>query len=167
MYIQFIFVAIFIGYTIGTSPIIGYHYGAANYDELKSMLRKSMTIMGVGGVIMMILAQVLASPLANIFVGYDAELYDMTCHAFKIFSFAFIFAGVNIFASSFFTALNNGAVSAAISFLRTLVFQMAAVLILPILFKLDGIWFAITAAEVFALVISMIFLVKKRAEYHY
>ena len=167
MYIQFIFVAIFIGYTIGTSPIIGYHYGAANYDELKNMLRKSMTIMGVGGVIMMILAQVLASPLAKVFVGYDAELYDMTCHAFKIFSFAFIFAGVNIFASSFFTALNNGAVSAAISFLRTLVFQVAAVLILPILFKLDGIWFAITAAEVFALVISMIFLVKKRAEYHY
>ena len=167
MYIQFIFVAIFIGYTIGTSPVIGYHYGAANYGELKSMLRKSMTIMGAGGIIMMVLAQALAAPLAGVFVGYDAQLYEMTCHAFKIFSFAFIFAGINIFASAFFTALNNGGVSAAISFLRTLVFQLVSVLVLPMIWGLDGIWFAITAAEVFALVISMIFLVKKRAEYHY
>ena len=167
MYIQFIFVAIFIGYTIGTSPIIGYHYGAANYDELKNMLRKSMTIMGVGGVIMMILAQVLASPLANIFVGYDAELYDMTCHAFKIFSFSFMFAGVNIFASSFFTALNNGGVSAAISFLRTLVFQAACVLLLPAMFGVDGIWYATLVAEGLACLLSLWLIDRKKHFYHY
>ena len=167
MYIQFIFVAMFIGYTVGTAPIIGYHYGAQNYDELKSMLRKSLKIMGTSGIIMMILAIVLAAPLAKIFVGYDLELFDMTTRAFKIFSFAFIFSGVNIFSSSFFTALNNGAISAAISFLRTLVFQLLSVLLLPLIFGLDGIWFAITAAEVFALIISIIFLVKKREQYHY
>lgn len=167
MYIQFIFVAMFIGYTVGTAPVIGYHYGAQNYDELKSMLRKSLKIMGTSGIVMMILAIILAAPLAKIFVGYDPELFDMTTRAFKIFSFAFIFSGVNIFSSSFFTALNNGAISAAISFLRTLVFQLLSVLLLPLIFGLEGIWFAITAAEVFALIISIVFLVKKRGQYHY
>ena len=127
MYIQFIFIAIFIGYTIGTAPIVGYHYGAQNYSELKNMLRKSIVLMGSGGIIMMILARILAFPLAKIFVGYDVELFEMTTHAFKIFAFAFILAGMNIFTSSFFTALNNGGVSAIISFLRTLVFQMLSV----------------------------------------
>lgn len=167
MYIQFIFVAMFIGYTVGTAPVIGYHYGAQNCDELKSMLRKSLKIMGTSGIVMMILAIILAAPLAKIFVGYDPELFDMTTRAFKIFSFAFIFSGVNIFSSSFFTALNNGAISAAISFLRTLVFQLLSVLLLPLIFGLEGIWFAITAAEVFALIISIVFLVKKRGQYHY
>lgn len=167
MYIQFIFVAVFIGYTIGTSPIVGYHYGAGNHGELKSMLRKSLKLMGMAGIVMMILAQALAAPLANIFVGYDKELFDMTRHAFKVFSFSFILSGANIFASSFFTALNNGGVSAAISFLRTLVFQMLSVLILPVVFGLDGIWWAITVAEVCAFMISLIFLYAKRNKYHY
>lgn len=167
MYIQFIFVAVFIGYTIGTSPIVGYHYGAGNHSELKSILRKSLKLMGLAGIVMMILAQALAAPLANIFVGYDKELFDMTRHAFKVFSFSFILSGANIFASSFFTALNNGGVSAAISFLRTLVFQMLSVLILPVVFGLDGIWWAITVAEVCAFMISLIFLYAKRNKYHY
>ncbi len=167
MYIQFIFIAIFIGYTIGTAPIIGYHYGAENYGELKNMLRKSLLLMAITGGIMLLLAQVLANPLAHIFVGYDAELLDMTRHAFKIFAFSFILTGINIFTSSFFTALNNGGVSAAISFLRTLVFQMISVLVLPLIFGLDGIWWAIAAAEIFAFVISAAFLVAKRKKYHY
>lgn len=167
MYIQFIFVAIFIGYTIGTSPVVGYHYGALNYDELKSLRHKSFLIMIISGIIMMILAQLLAYPLAKIFVGYDVELFNMTKHAFRIFSFSFILAGINIFTSSFFTALNNGAISAAISFLRTLVFQMIAVLVLPLLFGLNGIWWANTVAEIFALIISQSFLFAKRNVYHY
>lgn len=167
MYIQFIFIAIFIGYAIGTAPIIGYHYGAENFNELKSMLRKSISLMAIAGLIMMVLAQLLAGPLAQIFVGYDAELLDMTRHAFKIFAFSFILTGINIFASSFFTALNNGGVSAAISFLRTLVFQMLSVLLLPMIFGLDGIWWAIAVAEIFAFIISLIFLVAKRKKYHY
>lgn len=167
MYIQFIFIAIFIGYTIGTSPVVGYHYGALNYDELKNLRHKSMLIMTTTGVIMMILAQLLAYPLAKVFVGYDAELCNMTVHAFRIFAFSFILAGINIFTSSFFTALNNGGISAAISFLRTLVFQMAAVLILPMIFELNGIWWANTVAEVFALLISQTFIFAKRNVYHY
>ena len=167
MYIQFIFIAIFIGYAIGTAPIIGYHYGAENFNELKSMLRKSISLMAIAGLIMMVLAQLLAGPLAQVFVGYDAELLDMTRHAFKIFAFSFILTGINIFASSFFTALNNGGVSAAISFLRTLVFQMLSVLLLPMIFGLDGIWWAIAVAEIFAFIISLIFLVAKRKKYHY
>ena len=131
------------------------------------MLRKSIVLMGSGGIIMMILARILAFPLAKIFVGYDVELFEMTTHAFKIFAFAFILAGMNIFTSSFFTALNNGGVSAIISFLRTLVFQMLSVLILPMILDLDGIWWAITVAEVFAFLISLIFLFAKRNKYHY
>lgn len=167
MYVQFIFIAIFIGYTIGSSPIVGYNYSAKNYSELKNMLKKGLLLMCTAGFIMMLLAQVLAGPLAKVFVGYDAELFEMTKHAFKLFSFSFILAGLNIFASSFFTALNNGGISAAISFMRTLVFQLLSVLILPMLFGLDGIWWAITVAEIFAFVISQIFLFAKRKKYHY
>ena len=167
MYVQFIFVAIFIGFSIGAAPIVGYHYGAGNHSELKGMLKKSVILMGSSGIILMVLALALAAPLSHIFVGYDKELFEMTTHAFKIFSLAFVLAGYNIFVSSFFTALNNGAVSAAVSFLRTLIFQSASVLILPVFFGIDGIWWAIAAAEFFAFIISTIFIFAKKNEYHY
>ena len=167
MYVQFIFVAIFVGYAIGSAPIVGYHYGAENHAELRSMLTKSIRLMSAGGVILTVLAIVLAAPLARIFVGYDAELFEMTRHAFCLFAFSFLMAGFNIFTSSFFTALNNGVISAAISFLRTLVFQTLCVLLLPLLFGLDGIWWAMTVAEVFALGLSILFLATQRKRYHY
>lgn len=167
MYVQFVFIALFIGYAIGSAPIIGYHYGAINHSELKNMLKKSIIIMSISGVIMTLLAQALALPIAKVFVGYDEGLFDMTVHAFRVFSFSFILAGINIFASSFFTALNNGAVSAAISFLRTLIFQSTAVIVLPMICELDGIWLSITVAEVFALIISVTFLAAKRKKYNY
>ena len=167
MYVQFVFIALFIGYAIGSAPIIGYHYGAINHTELKNMLKKSIIIMSISGVIMTLLAQALALPIAKVFVGYDEGLFDMTVHAFRVFSFSFILAGINIFASSFFTALNNGAVSAAISFLRTLIFQSTAVIVLPMIWELDGIWLSITVAEVFALIISVTFLAAKRKKYNY
>ena len=167
MYVQFVFVAVFIGDAIGSAPIVGYHYGAGNHGELKNMLRKSTVLMLVGGLLMTIFAEVLARPLAGIFVGYDAKLFAMTVHAFRLFAFSFFLAGMNIFASSFFTALNNGGVSAATSFLRTLVFQMLSVLILPVFFGIDGIWWAITVAEVLACLVSGIFLVTLRRKYHY
>lgn len=167
MYVQFIFVAIFIGYSIGCAPIVGFHYGAQNHDELKNLLRISVRLMAGAGVALTALAFVLASPLAKIFVGYDEGLYTLTCHAFRLFAFAFLFAGFNIFASSFFTALGNGLISAAISFLRTLVFQTSSVLLLPVIFDVDGIWYAITVAEVFATIISLIFLFAKKDKYHY
>lgn len=167
MYVQFIFIAFFIGYTIGTAPVISYHYGADNSSELKNMLRKSLIIMSTAGLVMMIAAQLFAAPLAGIFVGYDAELMSMTKHAFKLFAFSFILSGINIFVSSFFTALNNGAISATVSFMRTLVFQMISVLVLPIFFKIDGIWFAITVAELLAFAVSCMFLGLKRKKYRY
>ena len=167
MYVQFIFVAIDIGYAIGCAPVIGYHYGAGHPSELKNMLRKSSLLMGGTGIVMAVAAAALARPLALLFVGYDPTLCALTQHAFRLFSFAFLLAGFNIFVSSFFTALNNGAVSAAVSFLRTLVFQTASVLLLPELIGVDGIWWAITVAEVFAFVISLLFLFVKRKQYHY
>ena len=167
MYVQFVFVAIYIGYSIGCAPIVGFHYGAQNHPELKNMLRMSVILMCASGVVLTVLAQVLAAPLAKIFVGYDEGLFTLTCHAFRLFSFAFLFAGFNIFASSFFTALGNGRISAAISFLRTLVFQTSSVILLPLLLGVDGIWYAITAAEIFATLISIIFLLAKRRKYHY
>ena len=167
MYVQFIFVAIFIGYSIGCAPVVSFHFGAQNHDELKSLLRKSVLLMSSGGVLLTVAARLLAALLAHLFVGYDAVLFDLTTHAFRLFSWSFLLAGFNIFTSGFFTALNNGAISAAISFLRTLVFQTASVLILPLLLGVDGIWWAITVAEIFAFLISLLFLFLKRNKYHY
>ena len=167
MYVQFVFIAIDIGYSIGCAPIVGFHFGAQNHTELKNMLGKSVKLMCGAGVVMAVLAQVLAAPLARLFVGYDEVLYTLTCHAFRLFSFAFLFAGFNIFASSFFTALNNGLISAVISFLRTLVLQTSSVILLPLIVGVDGIWYAITAAEIFATTISVIFLFAKRKKDHY
>lgn len=167
MYVQFIFIAIYVGYAIGCAPIVGYHYGAQNDSELKNMLKKSTILMGGSGIVLTALAMALSASLSKIFVGYDEGLYSLTMHAFKLFSFSFLLAGFNIFVSSFFTALNNGGISATVSFLRTLVFQTASVIILPIFFDIDGIWWAITVAEVFAFIISLTFLIAKRKKYRY
>jgi len=167
MYVNMIFLAAFIGYSVGTAPVIGYHYGAQNHAELKSLLSKSVRIISFFAVCMFALAEILARPLASIFVGYDAGLTELTVRAFSIFSFAFLFAGFSIFGSSFFTALNNGLISAAISFLRTLVFQIAAVLILPLIFDIDGIWYSIVVAEVVSVIVTVIFIFAKRKKYGY
>ena len=167
MYVQFIFVAIYIGYAIGCAPLTGSHFGARNHNQLQNMLRKSSFLSAASGVVLTILAIALSSPLAKLFVGYDEELYELTRHAFRLFAYSFLLAGFNIFTSSFFTALNNGAVSAAISFMRTLIFQTSSVLILPIFLGVDGIWWAITVAEIFAFILSLIFLFAKRKKYNY
>lgn len=167
MYVQFIFVAIDIGYSIGCAPIISYHYGARNHPELRNLLMKGLKVMGILGIVMTIAAISLSGTLANIFVGYDATLCELTRHAFHLFSFAFLLAGFNIFLSSFFTALNNGGVSAAISFLRTLVFQAASVILLPMALDVDGLWWAASAAEALAFVVSIGFLLALKGKYHY
>lgn len=167
MYVQFIFVAIDIGYSIGCAPIISYHYGARNHPELRNLLTKGLKVMGILGIVMTVAAISLSGTLANIFVGYDATLCELTRHAFHLFSFAFLLAGFNIFLSSFFTALNNGGVSAAISFLRTLVFQAASVILLPMALDVDGLWWAASAAEALAFVVSIGFLLALKGKYHY
>ncbi len=167
MYVQFIFVAISIGYSIGSAPVVSFHYGALHYDELNSLLKKSVRLTAGAGMVLTALAYGLAQPLAKIFVGYDAGLLALTVHAFRLFCFSFLLSSFNIFASSFFTALNDGAVSAAISFLRTLIFQTSAVLLLPLLLETDGIWLSNTVAEVCAFAISVIFLFVKRKKYRY
>lgn len=167
MYVNFIFIAIFLGYSIRSAPIIGYHYGAGNHKELKGLLRMSLTIVGICGVGLALLAEALALPLANIFVGYDKELCAMTCHGFRLYAISFLISGFNIFGSAFFTALSNGIVSAAISFLRTLVFQVAVVLTLPLILGIDGIWLAVAAAELLTLMMTLFFLVNRRKQYYY
>lgn len=167
MYVSFIFVGTYLGYSIGTAPIIGYHYGAGNTDELKCLLKRSLILIGITAMVMTGLAEILSKILASIFVSYDVELLEMTTKAIRLFSISFIISGFNIFASSFFTALNNGLVSAVISFLRTLVFQVAAIIILPLLFELNGIWFAVVIAELLALIVSIVFLICNRKKYKY
>ncbi len=167
MYVSLVFQAIFIGYATGTSPIISFHYGAQNHAELKSLLKKSLVLIGIFAVAMFASALALAKPLALLFVGYDEGLLALTVRAFGIFSFSFLFSGYAIFSSSFFTALNDGLVSAAISFLRTLIFQIAAVLIFPLIWEVDGIWLSIVAAEVMAVAVGVLFLVAKRKKYQY
>ena len=167
MYVNFVFLAAFIGYSTGTAPIIGYHYGAGNHRELKSLRKKSFLLIVICSGDMFMLAELLAKPLGGIFVGYDQKLLDLTVRAFTIYSFSFLFAGIAIFGSSFFTALNDGLTSAVISFLRTLVFQAAAVLLFPLYFGIDGIWLSIVAAEWMAMLVTLLFIVGKRKKYHY
>ena len=167
MYVNFVFIAIFLGYSIGTAPIVGYHHGAGNTDELKNLFGKSLKLVGIFGVCLTVLAMFLSGTLSKIFVGYDEELFEMTSNAFRIYAISFLVCGFNIYASSFFTALNNGIISAVISFMRTLVFQILAVLILPILFGLNGIWLSITVAEVLSLIVTITFLVKNKEKYRY
>lgn len=167
MYVGFIFIGTYVGYSVGSAPIISYHYGAENKEELKNLLKKSLKLIGITSIVMTLLAEILAKPLASIFVSYDKQLLDMTIIAIRLYSISYIISGINIFSSSFFTALNNGLVSAIISFLRTLVFQILAILIFPAILGLNGIWLAIVFAEGLSLIISAIFLVANRKKYQY
>lgn len=167
MYTNFIFSAIFIGYSIGASPITGYNYGGGNSTELKNILKKSLIIISVSGITMTLTAFALAYPITKIFVGYDAELFALTRRGFILCAVSFLIAGFNIFGSAFFTALGNGVISAVISFLRTFIFQTAAVFILPVFLKTDGIWLSITAAELAAVIITAVFIVTNNKRYKY
>ena len=167
MYVDFIFKAFFFGYSIAVTPVVGYHYGAQNHAELKSILRKSLIITVLVSLLMTGGAIVLAGPIADLFVGYDAALHDMTVNALRIYSVSFLVFGFNIFGSAFFTGLNDGTDSALISFLRTLVFQVAAILLLPRWLDINGIWLAVTAAESLTLLVTVSLLAAKRRKYHY
>lgn len=167
MYVCFVFQAIFIGYSVGTAPVIGYHHGAHHHEELKGLLKRNIVLISMFSLLMFGAGQLLARPLSLLFVGYDQELLQITAHAFMIFSFSFLFSGLAIMGSSFFTALNDGLTSALISFLRTLVFQCLAVIIFPVFLGLEGIWLSIVAAEVMAVMVTLLFLAGKRKRYHY
>ena len=167
MYVQFIFAAVFIGYSIGCAPVVSYHYGARNHGELKNLRRKSLVLMGGGGICMGALALAMAAPMGRLFVGYDPALLALTVRAFRLSALGFVFAGINIFSSSFFTALNNGGASAAISFLRTFVFKLSAVILLPLALQVDGIWLADLTAELMACVVCTVFLIALRKKYQY
>ena len=167
MYVNMIFAAIFIGYSIGTAPVIGFHFGAKNHEELRNLLRKSLLLLLIGGVAMVGAAEALARPLALLFVGYDAELMQLTESGFRIFGLSFFFIGFAIFGSGFFTALNDGVTSAIISFLRTLVFELGAILLLPLLFGINGLWFSVVVAELMATLLSFLFMAYKRKRFGY
>ena len=167
MYINFIFIAVFIGISIGSAPIVGFNHGAENHAELRNVLKKCLVLIGSLAVVLAMAALAAAGPLAGIFVGYDPQLHGLTVRGFRIYILSFLLCGFNIFGSSFFTALNNGLISALISFLRTLVFQIGAVLLLPMLFGLDGIWWSVVAAELGSLALTAFFMVKYRKRYHY
>lgn len=167
MYVGFIFVGIYLGYSIGSAPIIGYHYGAGDKEELKNLFKKSLKLLAITSVVMTTIAEILSKTLASIFVSYDAELLTMTTNAIRIFAISYIISGINIFASSFFTALNNGLVSAIISFLRTLVFQVVMIFLLPKILGLNGIWFSVVFAEILSFVVSILFLIINRKKYEY
>lgn len=167
MYVNFVFNAIFIGYSVGAAPIAGYHYGAKNYNELKNMYCKSMIIIFLCSLGMFVVSELLARSLSLLFVGYDIDLFELTVHSFRIVSFVFLLSGFSVYGSSFFTALNDGLTSALISFLRTFVFQCISVVLLPIAFGTDGIWLSVVIAELLSTIITMMFFAAKRKKYHY
>ena len=167
MYISFFFNAMFIGFSISTAPIISYHFGAKNTNELKSLLRKCTQILFIASITMFLLSELLSGVFCNIFAGYDETLYNLTMRGFLIFSFAFLFMGFAIFFSSFFTALNDGLTSALSSLLRNLLFEVVSVIILPLIFNVDGIWASIVLAEFLAVIVAIIFLICKRKRYNY
>ena len=167
MYVGFIFTGTYLGYSLGSAPIIGYHYGAGNKEELKNLLKKSLKLLLITSITLTAFAELLAKPLSRIFVNYDAELLAMATNAIRLFAISYLISGLNIFASSFFTALNNGAVSATISFLRTFIFQIAMIYILPSFMGINGIWLAVVVAEMLALVVSILFFIFNRKKYEY
>lgn len=167
MYVNFAFTAVLLGYSVGSAPIVGYHYGAENYSELKNMFRKGLCVMIFCGVVITSVAELFAGPVVGIFAGYDRELWEMTVSGFKIYALAFSVMGINVWASSFFTALNNGRVSAIISFARTFVFQIVMVTVLPFIIGINGIWSSIVVAEALALLVSVAAMVKNGRKYHY
>ncbi|WP_302160042.1 MATE family efflux transporter [uncultured Ruminococcus sp.] len=167
MYVNFIFVAIYMGYSIGSAPIVGYHYGAKHQEELRELLRRSLWILGIGAVLLTVAGELFSSPLSKIFVSYDDALFAMTRHGFRLYSLSYLLCGFNIFGSAFFTALNNGMVSAVISFARTLVFQIVCVLVLPIFLKLNGIWISILVAEFLGILVTASLLIANRKKYSY
>ena len=167
MYVNIIFMAVFLGYAIGSAPVAGFHYGAGNHDELRNMFRKSIVLMAGAGIVMFGIAELTAVPLVMIFAGYDEGLMELTVHGFRLYALSFIMMGVNVWASAFFTALGNGVVSAVISFCRTLVFQVIVIFILPLILGMDGIWLGVGAAELLALGVSIVFLVGEKKRYRY
>ena len=167
MYVNFIFVAIYMGYSIGCAPIVGYHYGAKHQEELRGLLRRSLWILGIGAVLLTVAGELLSSPLSKIFASYDDALFAMTRHGFRLYSLSYLLCGFNIFGSAFFTALNNGMVSAVISFARTLVFQIVCVLVLPIFLELNGIWISILVAEFLGILVTASLLIANRKKYSY
>lgn len=167
MYAGFIFVAIYIGYSMGSAPIVSYHYGAQNTSELKNMYKKGISLMIFGGIVLVAIAEIFVRPIVSIFASYDTELLELTIHGAKITLLSFLFAGINIWGSGFFTSLNNGLVSAIISFLRTLVFQVSTILILPAIFGLNGIWYAMVAADILSCFVTIAFLLKNKRRYEY
>lgn len=162
MYVNFVFVSVFIGYAVGCAPPVSFHFGAGNRAELRSLLRKSLVLLSVAGVVLTGIAFLTAAPLSGVFVGYDDALYEMTLRAFRLYALSFLLAGLNIFGSAYFTALSDGLVSALLAFSRTLVLQLAALYLLPLWWGLDGIWLAMTVAELGALVITTVFLWRER-----
>ena len=166
-YVAFFFVAIYIGYSMGTAPIVSYHYGAENHPELQNLFRKGLAFIAVSAVSMVVLSQILAGPLSKVFVGYDADLSALTEHAFRVYSLAFLMSGFNIYGSDFFTALNNGKISAVISFTRTVLLETGAVLVLPLFFGLNGVWMAIVVADAIAIWLTVYLLCRNRKRYHY
>ena len=167
MYVDFVFIAAFLGFSVGSAPIVSFHYGADNRTELKSVFRKSAVIIGVTALVMVTASELLSHPLSSAFVGYDPDLLEMTVHGFRLFALNYLFCGVNIYASAFFTALCNGLISALISFARTLLLRGGMVLLLPLLWGIDGIWWAVVAAEGPAVLVSLAFLISQRKRYHY
>ena len=165
MYVSMVFQAVFLGYAVGMAPVVSYHYGAGNKKEVKNLLRRSILLIGSFSAAMCVMGELLGRPFSVLFVGYDGELLDLTAHAFAVFSLSFLFSGFAILGSSFFTALNDGLTSALISFLRTLVFEAAAIMIFPLIWGIDGIWWSVVAAEILAVLVTILFLVKKRKRY--
>ena len=167
MYVGFVFVAIYIGYSIGTASFISYNYGAQNIEELKNIKKRSYSINIAFGILMVLIANLLSKPFAYIFTSYDEELLTITSNALKIYAFSFLLTGINIFTSNLFTALNNGLISAIISMLRTLVFQIGSVLILPLILDLNGIWCAVLVSEIMSFTIGRIFVLAYKKKYQY
>lgn len=167
MYVNFIFIAIFLGYSIGSAPIIGYNYGAQNNNELKNMLKKSLTIISAFAILLTLIAESVSYPLTASFVGYDKGLFELTHNGFMLFSISYLLCGFNIFGSSFFTALGNGGISATISFSRSLLFQIISIIVLPMILGINGIWLSVVAAESMSLIVTTVFLITQRKKYNY
>ena len=165
MYVSLLFSAIFIGYEIACSPLMSFQNGAGNTCEKRSLFKKSMLIISVASVILFVIGESCAYPIAYIFTGYNQDLCDLTVMAFRMYACSFLFMGIAMYGSAFFTSLENGLISAIISFVRTLVCELGAVIILPYLFGAQAIWLSFVVAEIVAALLSGLLIVAFSRKY--
>ncbi len=167
LYFQYLFTALYFGYSNGIAPIISYKYGNDDRKQLQALFKNSVLFLIISSIAANVLLHFTISKLLTIFTAENSPVYQITLHGFSIYSMAFMIMGLGIFSSAMFTAFSDGITSAIISFSRTFLFIVGAILLLPAILGERGVWLAVPIAEAFGFLISILYLIGKKQKFHY